>query len=239
MDLGRYRRWFADLTVAWLVFQDGVVLENNRALRDLLGVGEDRPVAGARLTELFGRRFHERLRALLDTGEPVSPVTALVSRPDGRDVWVETACSLTDLDGRPAVHVLLLDVTAWVDQEQRLVRDALHDPLTGLPNRLLLERRWATLVDGWTDLDRAPALLFCNVDRFKAVNDAHGTSTATRHCARSPVICALRCVLTTCSAAMAATSSWRCFLWERRPSPTSSRSASAPFCNLPSTPRGG
>ncbi len=58
--------------------------------------------------------------------------------------------------------------------EARLAFMAQHDPLTHLPNRALLEER---LHQALAQLEREPghlALLFCDLDGFKAINDQHG-----------------------------------------------------------------
>lgn len=69
----------------------------------------------------------------------------------------------------------LTDVTDRKWAEERLVHDALHDPLTGLPNRALftslLERSLARLQ---RRQDHRFAVLFLDVDRFKVVNDSLG-----------------------------------------------------------------
>jgi diguanylate cyclase (GGDEF)-like protein len=72
----------------------------------------------------------------------------------------------------------------------RLLEDArwraLHDPLTGLPNRVLLEERLkASLARAHRD-GRQVGLVFCDVNRFKRINDSlgHGAGdTALRHVA--------------------------------------------------------
>ena len=52
---------------------------------------------------------------------------------------------------------------------------ARHDPLTDLPNRLLVLERLTALLDTSNNGDGAPsAVLFIDIDRFKWVNDAHG-----------------------------------------------------------------
>jgi diguanylate cyclase (GGDEF)-like protein len=55
-----------------------------------------------------------------------------------------------------------------------LGRMALHDPLTGLPNRTLLEDRLAMAVAGQRRSGSVLAVLFCDLDRFKLVNDLLG-----------------------------------------------------------------
>ncbi|MBB4196842.1 hypothetical protein CCR94_06445 [Rhodoblastus sphagnicola] len=62
--------------------------------------------------------------------------------------------------------------------QNRLARLALHDPLTGLPNRIyLLDRLNVALDLGGSDLkvrQNAVSMLFIDLDGFKAVNDTHG-----------------------------------------------------------------
>jgi diguanylate cyclase (GGDEF)-like protein len=55
-----------------------------------------------------------------------------------------------------------------------LGRRALHDPLTSLPNRTLLEDRLAMAVAGQRRTGTVLAVLFCDLDRFKLINDSLG-----------------------------------------------------------------
>lgn len=59
--------------------------------------------------------------------------------------------------------------------EEQLIKDALHDALTGLPNRILLmERIEQCLKQSERDPNHLFALLFIDLDRFKSVNDSLG-----------------------------------------------------------------
>jgi len=97
-------------------------------------------------------------------------------RKDGRPWWNEMRLSaIRDHRGRVTHYFgFQNDVTARVDAEQRVAHLAYHDALTGLPNR-------AQVVDGLVrELARAEragrrvALLFIDLDDFKAVNDRLG-----------------------------------------------------------------
>jgi len=60
--------------------------------------------------------------------------------------------------------------------EERLVHQATHDALTGLPNRAAIEDRLSRLFATSSSVRHAVALLFLDLDRFKLVNDTLGHS---------------------------------------------------------------
>ncbi len=70
------------------------------------------------------------------------------------------------------------DVTTRLEAEQALAFQATHDPLTGLPNRLLLQQRLSEVIAD--PARRSAALLLLDLDRFKEINDTlgHGTGDA-------------------------------------------------------------
>jgi diguanylate cyclase (GGDEF)-like protein len=61
-----------------------------------------------------------------------------------------------------------------VASEARAKHMALHDALTGLPNRVLFEERLRQAIDGLSRRRGGTAVLAIDLDRFKAVNDTHG-----------------------------------------------------------------
>lgn len=58
--------------------------------------------------------------------------------------------------------------------QARLDHQAHHDPLTGLPNRLLFDNRLRSALDGSRADDQLGAVLFLDLDRFKQINDSLG-----------------------------------------------------------------
>jgi diguanylate cyclase (GGDEF)-like protein len=67
------------------------------------------------------------------------------------------------------------DVSELHDTEARLVHLAEHDPLTGLANRPRFLRVLSDLIDTAQADDEAVVLLLLDIDRFKEVNDLHGS----------------------------------------------------------------
>ncbi|WP_127784146.1 EAL domain-containing protein [Rhodococcus sp. X156] len=134
-------------------------------LRDLLA-SEDR----LRLSSI-----NEAIRDLAD-GETLTDRFALHG-PDGEKHWISrrTTPFGRDASGLPVRALSVIrEVTDLVEAEQRLQHAALHDPLTGLPNRTLLLDRITSAVNRADRAGDEVAVLFCDLDGFKRVNDTEG-----------------------------------------------------------------
>ena len=71
----------------------------------------------------------------------------------------------------------LLDVTEERNAEERLLHDAVHDNLTGLPNReLFLDRLSAAITRANAENMARPSVFILDIDRFKQVNDNYGVA---------------------------------------------------------------
>ena len=95
---------------------------------------------------------------------------------DGTVRWLrETGNVVTDAQGAPLRMMgIVRDITeekAWASE---LSQRAHHDPLTGLPNRLLFEDRLAAAIERARRHDQRLMLAFIDLDGFKAINDQHG-----------------------------------------------------------------
>jgi diguanylate cyclase (GGDEF)-like protein len=66
------------------------------------------------------------------------------------------------------------DVSDRVALQNQLTHNAYHDALTGLPNRALFTERLEQAVSQRSAVEHPPAVLFLDLDWFKAVNDAKG-----------------------------------------------------------------
>ncbi len=95
---------------------------------------------------------------------------------DGRVVVTEVLKSRAlDEDDRVQYFVLSHhDVTEQLALSTQLSHQSLHDPLTGLPNRLLFEDRLAQAHARSVRLGRMDAVILFDLDDFKGVNDVHG-----------------------------------------------------------------
>jgi len=80
----------------------------------------------------------------------------------------------SELSGQEHYVALFSDITSLKDHEQQLEHIAHYDTLTGLPNRLLFRDRLRLAMSRATRHEQPLALLFLDLDGFKAVNDTYG-----------------------------------------------------------------
>ncbi len=103
-------------------------------------------------------------------------------RKDGRALWtLVSAAALVDADGRYAgTLAMVVDITERIGAEEALRHQALHDALTDLPNRTLLQDRLAQALRSAQRDGHPLALLLLDLDRFKEVNDTFGHAAGDR-----------------------------------------------------------
>lgn len=124
-------------------------------------------------------RWIETVRAAYDSPRSSQRVEIRALHRDGSWRWLD-ATLLNRVDD-PLIQGVILhfhDVTARHLAEQELARRALHDDLTGLPNRALLVDRLQNAL-GRAARDREMvAVFYCDMDHFKHVNDSVGHRAA-------------------------------------------------------------
>ena len=97
-------------------------------------------------------------------------------RPDGSIVWTLLHLTLVrDEAGEPQYYLSQLqDISGRKQSEDDLAHQALHDSLTGLPNRVLLTDRLIHGLAGTRRRGTRLGVMFLDVDHFKVVNDSLG-----------------------------------------------------------------
>ena len=115
-------------------------------------------------------------RLVMETGQPApTREEEIVTDAGETRVLLTSKVPLRDSSGATiAVLTTSVDITDRRNAEKRLEHMATHDALTGLPNRAMLRDRIRREFVRGRRGDQHFALHFIDLDRFKAINDAHG-----------------------------------------------------------------
>jgi diguanylate cyclase (GGDEF)-like protein/PAS domain S-box-containing protein len=181
-DLGgaeeRFRRAFDDSQVGMAVLSTGGRYQRvNRALCELTGYPPQEL-----LGKTFGEITHpddidaslEAWRDLIQGERYGYRAEERYIHSDGHPVWISLNVSpIHEGSGAPSYLIAQIeDISDRKESEERLTRQALHDSLTGLPNRMLFSDRvrMASARRG----ARGLAIIYLDLDGFKLVNDTLG-----------------------------------------------------------------
>ena len=149
---------------------DGIVLSCNRAAERIFGAPAS-AVVGGPLAVLLPADHGLSLEALTQVG---ASRELQGSDQAGRRFPVEASFSRIKLDEKWLGIAILRDITERKAQQAELERLALHDALTSLPNRTLLNDRIAQALGAAVRSGGSVAILLLDLDRFKDVNDTLG-----------------------------------------------------------------
>jgi len=128
----------------------------------------------------------EQMRTVLETlisGEKEQlTLRARLLTQDASNLWVECRfVPLRDAAGQVnGLRGVLRDVTRTYMQEKQITEMALHDALTGLPNRVLLEDRAKMAIRFAQRTKHKIGLCFFDLDHFKQINDTLGHKAGDR-----------------------------------------------------------
>jgi diguanylate cyclase (GGDEF)-like protein len=119
--------------------------------------------------------FYASVKESIQTLDPFAYEWRIIT-PSGQLKWVQ-ANARPELreNGDIVWHGVLLDVSDRKQAQEQLIHNALHDPLTNLPNRTLLEERLELAIHRANRVETYHyAVLFLDLDRFKVINDSLG-----------------------------------------------------------------
>lgn len=178
-ELRRQREWyrslFEDSRDAILIMDvEGRFLEVNDAFVELSGYrrGELEEVRAADF--YVERDEHDELMRKLEEQGRVDSMEVRLRREDGEiRHCIVTASRLEAVDGF-RVQATIRDITERVLREVQIEHEAMHDWLTDLPNRVLFEDRLEQAIARVQRTGTTLALLYVDLNDFKAVNDRHG-----------------------------------------------------------------
>jgi diguanylate cyclase (GGDEF)-like protein/PAS domain S-box-containing protein len=170
-----YRTFVENMTDgAATVSADGIVLYANQALANLVQ-STCHQIVGRPVLELVSPASRSRLAHVIgptSAGGAID-VNLMTSIGSTVPVLIGSSPSLSS-GGETLTCITVTDVTSEHRARLKLAHAAEHDALTGLPNRALLADRIQHALDRRASAKTFLALLFCDIDLFKNINDAYG-----------------------------------------------------------------
>jgi diguanylate cyclase (GGDEF)-like protein/PAS domain S-box-containing protein len=170
---------FAAIGMA-LVLPSGRCQRVNRSLCEILGY-TDRELLATDFQDFV--HPDERIAArtkweqMLSGKIPGYQIETRCIHSDGHAVWVLWSVSQATVEDSESAHFIfqVQNITDRKAAEERLLHDAFHDALTGLPNRaLMIDHLKLAIARNKRKSDLTFAVLFLDLDRFKVVNDSLG-----------------------------------------------------------------
>lgn len=160
------------------VHAEGKFMFINPAGARLLGASHPDQIVGMSMLDVVHPDFKEivksRLAKLEKTTDSLPWIEEKYVRIDGTVIDVDVAAVHFSYEGKPAVQEIFRDITERKVVEQKLKQLALYDTLTELPNRTLFFDRMRQLLQLAKRNDYVLALLYMDLDHFKAINDTLG-----------------------------------------------------------------
>jgi diguanylate cyclase (GGDEF)-like protein/PAS domain S-box-containing protein len=174
----RYRTLFetAKDGIVVLNLESGKVTDINPAMVGMLGYSRDH-FLNHKLSDVSPFSDVSGCRAglaELQTKESVSFDHWLLTAKDKSLVDVEFVGSAYQINDSRTVQCNIRDITGRKQSEARIRYMALHDALTGLPNRLLLKDRLTQAIALGGRNNKRVAVLMLDLDHFKHINDSLG-----------------------------------------------------------------
>jgi diguanylate cyclase (GGDEF)-like protein/PAS domain S-box-containing protein len=163
-----------------LVTTGGTIIKVNKAFAELVGGAIedllDRPFESLLAADAVVAHNRE-LTKLFYGAVPATRIEHNLLHRDGRDVWAMWSASLMpgDIDEEPHYIFQFQDITEKREAERRIAHDALHDALTGLPNRMLfVDRVQIAFRRAKRGFGVDFAVCYLDLDRFNLVNETFG-----------------------------------------------------------------
>ena len=156
-----------------IIAADGRIEAANDGLARLFG-RDIEDLRGNALASLLSDGADRLGSALVASGPVQRDLEATALREDGSTFPVEINIGTIVIGGEHIYVAIVRDITERRRQQDALRHQALHDALTGLPNRILFDDRLEHAIEAADRCGEPLAVLLLDLDRFKEVNDTLG-----------------------------------------------------------------
>jgi len=187
---------------------EGRILSASEGWRRLLDAGGGAAATCAdSLLDCVAAEDRDRVAQMLESiAGNADRILRIRFRLDGdhkKEYWVGGRFMLDRHDNENIrIKGVLRDITESYQQERQIQHMAMHDALTGLPNRALLENRIGQALAQARRQGFHVGVLFIDLDNFKQVNDTHGHKSGDR------LLCRIGRVLANCLRASDTLARW-------------------------------
>ena len=166
-------RKFTEATDEAIVFhRDGLITDGNEALTRLTGYNLHE-VTGLSIFNFISSEWRATALEYTRSGRE-DPYEVTICHKDGHAIPVEVVGKTMPLHHADYRIVVVRDITARKQAQEREAFIALHDTLTQLPNRHFLMEQLSQVLSLARRRHGRVAVLFMNLDHFKTVNDSLG-----------------------------------------------------------------
>ena len=165
------------------IYEGGAIRYTSPSYARMMGDDPDVPAEGRSRAQMLERvhpddraAVSQAVREATDRRLPHQVYCYRIRHRAGHYFWREDSTRFVyGEDGQPErAYIVCRDITQRKLDEARIAHLSLHDALTGLPNRLHIQRSFDALCAQLSHHQRRGALLLLDVDQFKELNDTRG-----------------------------------------------------------------
>jgi len=178
-----------------LIIRDGHFVQCNEMAVEMLLCNSKEELLNMHPSELSpefqpdGRPSHEKAEEMMQLAmeNDGNQFEWMHKRLNGENFWVEVNLTPITLNKSKVIYVIWRDISEkkiaqkkLMEQKDILYHQAHHDPLTGLPNRTLFNKRLEYGIEKAKQKRTKLALFFIDLDQFKQINDSLGHEIGDR-----------------------------------------------------------
>lgn len=174
-----------------LLIEEGKIVDCNESIVKILRAGSKEELFNTKMSKHTpefqpdGRSSYEKAAEMVAVcmEKGVHHFEWRHRRMNGESFWAEIVLTRLTINNKNVIHLAVRDVSERKMMEEQiskqnvmLLHQARHDPLTGLPNRVLFLDRLGQAIKKAKRNREQVAVLFIDLDRFKEINDSMGHS---------------------------------------------------------------